>query len=334
MQLAKLLGNHPEINHALIEAIQETKDKDVTTLDEFFDLAAGLLTRVPTDKEFSNSTQKFWAILNQSPGDTLKNSDLFQSWVRDFITAVGEFMDTAESARGLDTFIKDPENNIDDYILPRGGWRTFNEFVTRQVKPGKRPVADRCSDDVIVAPTDSTYLGNWDLRDDATIEVKGDTYYTRDLLADSRYTKHFKGGLFTHLYLNVHDYHRCHTPVSGTLVEKKVIPGRTWTNTVKKAGKIQVVDDIGFQFNQTRGYVILETKNIGYVAVVPVGMGFVSSVTIDADKGTELVKGDEFGFFAYGGSDIIMVFEKDAVKFTASSNKHYLQGEKIAKVTR
>src|SRR3954466_4442186 len=103
VQLAKLLSNHPEINNSLTEAIQETKDKDVKTLDDFFDLAAGLLTRVPTDKEFNNSTQKFWGILNQSPGDTLKNSDAFQAWIRDFTTAVGEFMDTPESARGLDT---------------------------------------------------------------------------------------------------------------------------------------------------------------------------------------------------------------------------------------
>jgi phosphatidylserine decarboxylase len=63
-------------------------------------------------------------------------------------------------------------------------------------------------------------------------------------------------------------------------------------------------------------------------------MGFVSSVTITADEGSKLVKGEEFGFFAYGGSDIIMLFEKDTVKFTAFANRHYLQGEKIAKAIR
>ena len=95
-----------------------------------------------------------------------------------------------------------------------------------------------------------------------------------------------------------------------------------------------MVDDIGFQFNQTRGYIILKTKSVGFVAVIPVGMGFVSSVNFTADEGTILAKGDEFGFFANGGSDIIMLFERDSIKFTAFKNKHYLQGEKIAKAIK
>jgi len=63
-------------------------------------------------------------------------------------------------------------------------------------------------------------------------------------------------------------------------------------------------------------------------------MGFVSSVTITVEEGTTLAKGDEFGFFAYGGSDIIMLFEPDAIKFTAFARKHYLQGQKIAKAIK
>ena len=152
---------------------------------------------------------------------------------------------------------------------------------------------------------------NGHIENDSTITVKGDTYDLKDLLAGSSYAKKFKGGLFTHLYLNVNDYHRYHTPVGGKVVETKIIPGRTWTNEIKKLTGKTTVDDIGFQFNQTRGYIILKTETIGFVAVVPVGMGFVSSVTITADEGIKLAKGDEFGFFGYGGSDIIMLFEKD-----------------------
>ena len=91
------------------------------------------------------------------------------------------------------------------------------------------------------------------------------------------------------------------------------------------------MDDVGFQFNQTRAYIILKTETIGYVALVPIGMGFVSSANITVDEGAKLAKGDEFGFFAYGGSDIIMLFEPGRIKFTSLFKKHYLQGEKIAK---
>ena len=261
----------------------------------------------------------------------LKKSEVFNEWIREFMLSMGSFMDTIESAKAIDTFIEHPKTNIEDYYKGPSGWLTYNQFLARQVKPGKRPVAELCNDDIIVSPTDSIYLGKWSMNDKATITVKGDTYNINDLLANSSYQSKFKDGIFTHCYLSVYDYHRFHTPIGGTVVEAKVIAGRTWTNQVTKFWRKEVVDDIGFQFNQTRGYIILKTRNIGFVAVIPVGMGFVSSVNIIADAGSKLVKGQEFGFFAYGGSDIIMLFEANRVKFTAFSNKHYLQGEKIAK---
>jgi phosphatidylserine decarboxylase len=330
-QLVHLLNTNDDLKEALTQAIQEAGEKEITTLEQFYSFLNGLLTHIPTAKQLNPSTEKFWLILNKSPNEVLKESDIFNEWIRSFILSMGSFMDTTESVKAIDTFIKDPKNKIEDYYRGPSGWLTYNQFLARQVKPGKRPVAERCNDEIIVSPTDSIYLGKWSVKDDATLTVKGDTYNINDLLADSPYQKKFKGGVFTHCYLSVNDYHRYHTPVGGTVVETKIIAGRTWTNEIEKFWTKKTVDDIGFQFNQTRGYIILKTKNIGFVAVVPVGMGFVSSVNITVETGSKLDKGDEFGFFAYGGSDIIMLFEADRIKFTAFSNKHYLQGEKIAK---
>jgi len=330
-QLVQLLDTNDDLKAALIQAIQEAGEKEITTPEQFYSFLNGLLTYIPTEKQLNASTEKFWIILNKSPNEVLKRSVVFNDWIRSFMLSMGRFMDTTESIKAMDTFIKDPKNKIEDYYAGPSGWLTYNQFLARQVKQGKRPVAERCNDEIIVSPTDSIYLGKWPIKDDATLTVKGDIYNINNLLADSSYYKKFKGGVFTHCYLSVNDYHRFHTPVSGTVVETKIIAGRTWTNEIKKFGRKEVVDDIGFQFNQTRGYIILKTKNIGFVAVVPVGMGFVSSVNITAETGSKLTKGEEFGFFAYGGSDIIMLFEADCVKFTASSNRHYLQGEKIAK---
>jgi len=333
-KLVQLLNNKPELKSALTAAIKEANEKDIETLPRFYNFLNGFLTHIPRDEEFNSSTEKFWHILNKSPNETLKTSGVFNEWIREFILSMGRYMDSTESAKGIESFLKDRKNKIEEYFAPPGGWLTYNLFLARQVKPGKRPVDNRCDDDIIVSPTDSVYLGKWHMNDDATITVKGDTYNINDLLAGSRYQRRFKGGLFTHLYLSVNDYHRYHMPVRGKVVEVKNIPGRTWVNMVEKLTGKEAVDDIGFQFNQTRGYIIVKTKNIGFVAVVPVGMGFVSSVTITVEEGTTLAKGDEFGFFAYGGSDIIMLFEPDAIKFTAFARKHYLQGQKIAKAIK
>jgi len=72
----------------------------------------------------------------------------------------------------------------------------------------------------------------------------------------------------------------------------------------------------GFEFSQTRGVLTLDTTsspagNLGIVAVVPVGMPHVGSVVLTAAPGTQLTKGDEFGYFQFGGSDIILLFQAD-----------------------
>ena len=333
-KLIELLQKNNELKTALSAAIKEADEDEIKTLEQFYNLLNGLLTHIPTDKQLDADTEKFWAILNKAPNDVIKKSYVFNEWIKGFMLSMGAYMDSTESAKEIDSFIKNPKNKIEEYIVPPSGWLKYNQFLARHVKPGKRPIAERCNGDIIVSPTDSKYLGKWLIEDDATLTVKGDTYNINDLLAGSRYYRKFKGGVFTHCYLSVNDYHRYHTPVAGTVVEIKKIPGRTWTNEVEKLTGTQVVDDIGFQFNQTRGFIIIKTANIGFVAVVPVGMGFVSSVNFTVDEGTKLTKGEEFGFFANGGSDIIMLFEPGAVKFTAFSNKHYLQGEKIAKAIK
>jgi len=89
------------------------------------------------------------------------------------------------------------------------------------------------------------------------------------------------------------------------------------------------VDGIGFQWRQERGIVVLATENIGLVALVPVGMGLVGDVVLTPDVGANIHKGEEFGFFQFGGSDVIMIFQEDMVEITAEVGLHYLQGQKI-----
>jgi len=66
------------------------------------------------------------------------------------------------------------------------------------------------------------------------------------------------------------------------------------------------------------------------VAVLPIGMGQVSSVNLTAQVGATLAKGEEFGYFTFGGSDIVVMFEKDRVKITAQVGTHYNQGKAVA----
>ena len=90
-------------------------------------------------------------------------------------------------------------------------------------------------------------------------------------------------------------------------------------------------NDTGYQFVQRRGLVLLDTPSQGLVCVIPVGMSVVSSVVLTAEAGASLHKGEEIGYFQFGGSDIVVLFEKGPaeVKFTAEVGRHYKMGERI-----
>ena len=83
----------------------------------------------------------------------------------------------------------------------------------------------------------------------------------------------------------------------------------------------------GYQFAQARGLLVLDTP-IGLAAVIPVGMGFVSSVVMTAEKGKTLYKGEEFCYVQFGGSDhIVMIEAASGVNLTAQLNVHYQKGQ-------
>jgi phosphatidylserine decarboxylase len=275
------------------------------------------------------SVREFYYVLGHSPENILKKDKQFNEWILKFVNSRGEYLDTPESAGCLETFINNPEYNIDDYIKGPSGWLSFNQFLARQTKPGRRPVDSPFDNKILVSPVDGEYKGQWPIEKDAAVVVKGARYSINELLSGSAYMDKFNGGIFTHTFLAISDYHRYHLPVGGVIREIRHIPGGTWVNeTAKKDGSLENSDDVGFQFAHTRASMIVES-DLGFVAIIPVGMGHISSTVITAEEGTTLPKGEEFGFFAFGGSDIIMIFEANKVEITATAKKQYKQGQRI-----
>lgn len=264
-------------------------------------------------------------------------------WMVDFVTALAGFFDTSESinAEAVKSFYTSPAFNMDEYMPPPSGYRTFNQFFARHTKPGMRPIAALSDPHVITCAADSTFLGWWQLNEQSKVTVKGVEWSVLDLLEASPDRDRFKGGIFAHGFLNVFDYHRVHVPVGGVVKESRIIHGRVYVDvTAVPAGQdehgirhdlkatpiLAPRDDVGYQFTQTRGLIVLDTP-IGLVAVLPIGMGLVSSIVMTAEVGRTLHKGEEFAYFQCGGSDHITLFEAAAsVNITAQPNMHYNQG--------
>lgn len=328
-ELIALLTSRPDLTDALKESIRKADRSDVGTLEQYYDFLSVMVTLIPTDRNLSLVVLKFYYLIDLSPDDILKADASFQRWARRFAEDWGSFLDTTESAKEIKGFFSNPSYHIDDYYVAPSGWLTFNQFFARQVRPGKRPVEALCDDNIIVSPADSVFQGHWSIKSDSKITVKGLTWSVIELLDGSPYQDRFRGGVFTHSFLNVNDYHRYHVPVRGVVKEARKIPGKVIMDVIKKPdGSLDIVDGTGYQFTQDRGLIVVDSP-LGLVAVLPIGMAQVSSVTLTAEVGAALAKGEEFGFFSFGGSDIVTLFEANKVALDAKVGTHYNQGRRI-----
>lgn len=329
--------------------------KGIQHLDDYLAWIDAFAAWAPRERGDSrliyNKLVEFYFFLDQEPLKSLQNPILpgdgiqtltpLSLWITRYARAMGAWLDTTESVTAVDSFRTNPQFNWDEYMPPPSGYFTFNQFFARHVKPGMRPVA-ACSDDrVVVNPADSTYVGRWTVSERSTIyveqdrlNIKGIQWSIHQLLDGSAYADRFRGGLFTHSFLNTFDYHRWHAPVRGRVVEARVIQGQTYmdidvrsvvVNGVRE-NVLHALDGTGYQFVQTRGLVVLDSP-IGLVACLPIGMAQVSSVVLTAEVGQTLRKGEELGYFQFGGSDFVMVFERAGnVQLIGQPGVHMKQG--------
>jgi len=117
---------------------------------------------------------------------------------------------------------------------------------------------------------------------------------------------------------------------SGDSPKLRKISGKVYMDVFREPdGTLNVVDGDTYQFNQERGLIVIDSPEVGLVAVLPIGMAYVSSVNLTTEVGAELRKGDQFGYFMFGGSDIVTVFQDSNVVLDAEVGRKYLQGQRL-----
>lgn len=290
---------------------------------------------------------------------SLVNGFSFADWLVAFANDWGSFLNTQASLtpETLQSFKNDPPYHVSDSSDYESSWTTFNQFFYRELNPGTRPIADPGLNTTITAPADCTYkevfpidsAGNVVDSEGNALRVRlklTHTIGTVDELLDGDATAPgFYGGTFVHYFLSPFDYHRFHTPVSGEVLTSKAVQGLVYLDVQLSDDQFDAPDSAGdgYEFKQARGVLIIDTSHatdptqrIGKVAVIPVGMCQVSSVHMyDGLVGQTVHKGDEFGYFGFGGSDIILLFEANAnLKLLEYDNQnvpiHFLYGQAAA----
>ncbi|MFA7240900.1 MAG: phophatidylserine decarboxylase associated domain-containing protein [Sulfuricellaceae bacterium] len=209
--------------------------------------------------------------------------------------------------------------NKDNPDMPYWGFVSYNDFFHREIKPELRPINDPEDECAIVSANDGTvYRIARNVEKCAEFWAKGQDYSLVDMLDKSQYTDDFVGGDVMQSFLDGSDYHRWHAPISGKVVEAKVIQGLTFSELLSEGLDLSAgTMSQGYEATvNTRGLIIIENEHCGKVAVIPIGITEISSITIhdNIKVGSFVKKGTELGYFSYGGSSMALVFQKGMIK--------------------
>lgn len=201
---------------------------------------------------------------------------------------------------------------MSEVLLPTEDFKNFNEFFYRELKPGARPPSAPNNAKIITSPADCRTVV-FNRIDDATrIWVKGREFSVARLLGDTyaddagRYT----GGSLGIFRLAPQDYHRFHVPVDGILREPKLIEGEYYT--VNPMAIRSALDVYG---ENVRVVVPIDSVAHGRVMVICVGAMMVGSTVITRTAGDQVARAEELGFFKFGGSTVLLIFEPGVMKF-------------------
>lgn len=212
--------------------------------------------------------------------------------------AAGWLLDRRVSALAVRPFIRKNHICMDDFEQRR--FRSFNDFFTRRVLPGKRPVDDAPGH--LIAPCDSK-LTVYDIRPDSRFRVKGTEYTLEGLLQSKELAETFLGGTLLLFRLTVGDYHRYTYIDSGFVTGSTRIPGVFHTVNPAAASRCPIYRE------NTREYSLLESLQFGTVLQMEVGAAMVGRI-VNAPGSRNVRRGEEKGRFEFGGSTVIVLLQK------------------------
>jgi phosphatidylserine decarboxylase len=221
--------------------------------------------------------------------------------------------DQARRAIGIEQYQHDPEDLY-------WGFASWNDFFTRRFKDGQRLVARPEDDKVIVSACESTPYGiSTDVQRHDRFWIKSQPYSLQDMLAHDDAVDQFVGGTVYRAFLSATNYHRWHSPVAGTIVRASVKEGTYYSEADSEgADAVEPTNSQSYLAHvATRALILIQADDpvIGLMAFIPVGMSEVSSCIIDPQvtAGYHVAKGEELGYFQFGGSTHCLVFRAGVI---------------------
>jgi phosphatidylserine decarboxylase len=218
----------------------------------------------------------------------------------------GSYMNSKASIKKIAPFIKEYGINMDDFISPKHGFKHFNDFFYRKIVPNARPIQKG-----IVSPADGRVFGFNTISDSATFFIKGSEFNLTSFLQDKVLANKFKEGSMVIIRLAPVDYHRYHFPVDGLVSDNKKIKGSYYS-----VSPFALRKSLEIFCQNKREYCTVNTQQNGEVLICDVGATMTGGIIQTYTPNTHIEKGSEKGYFAFGGSTLVLLFEKGKAKLS------------------
>lgn len=246
----------------------------------------------------------------------MKSSRMETSKIRKMLRSMsikqGRKYDSPVSTKDIRPFIAFHRLNLAEVLHPVDHFKSFNEFFYRELKPGSRPCAQPDDPRYLVSPADCRSVVFNTISEATEIWVKGQQFSLRRLFGDAYASEvdRFQGGSLGIFRLAPQDYHRFHIPVDGVLGEPKAIEGQYYT-----VNPMAIRSNLDVYGENIRVLVPIDSPIFGRVMIVCVGAMMVGSTIITAKPHSQVSRTDELGYFKFGGSTLLLIFEPGKMVF-------------------
>jgi len=257
--------------------------------------------------EYQENALKF--LYGTIPGRLILKTIVARPW---FSKMRSKYQKSNASVKKIEPFIEKYKVNLEN--IESENWKSFNDFFIR-----KKNINISSGKNDLISVADSK-LSVYQISEDLQLRIKNSTYSVEDILNDEKVAAEFNNGLCLVFRLSVDDYHRYHYPDSGSLIVNKKIPGVLHTvRPISEKYKI-------FSHN-SREVNILKMNNLGKVIQIEIGALLVGKIINHNNK--TFIKGQEKGYFEFGGSTIVLLLKENTVILDDDIIKYSQQGIEV-----
>ena len=217
----------------------------------------------------------------------------------------GWWMDRPASKKRIQPFIEQYQVDTNEFLEPIDSFDHFNAFFYRELKPESRPIDDRdCS---VVFPADGRHLAIENAQIADTFYAKGQELSVEELVEDMPFAQSLSAGTVLISRLCPVDYHRFHAPFSGTAMAPLMVG-----NSLYSVSPLALSQKLDYLVQNRRWIIPFKLENGKLAVVVVIGATFVGSAEFTYDPGF-VKKGDELGYFLFGGSCVVTIMPHGSV---------------------